>query len=427
MMRYIVIILLLVTSSVYTYAQENTVTINLSNPQPYLGELFTYTVSFTSTLDITNTQVQLPPFIGFAQQPAQATLSTETINGTVYNVFKQEVILYGNRVGNFVLEPATITVADTPFQSGISIQSNTATVNVTALPDNAPDTFTNAVGQFDISVSLDPPVIQAGDPNLFSIAITGSGNFDQITSPPLRLPDTWEVFPRSAIFTNTNQRVQTKTFPYQIFADQTGSATVPAILFTFFDPLTDSYKTITSQDIAFTVDGEFIVQDQGSSTLTETRQIPLKPMSGNSSTILPATSFWILWGIPPLVVLIITLSQFVSRPRQQQTPRRKKQSRVLQTATMKLTQAQGQSPNQIYSIVEQTIVQFIAEAYHQDINSANQVMEAISDLPDIIQQRTYSCLEQAQSGQYAPVTKSDANRLLKRTYKTLQLIEEERS
>ncbi len=427
MMRYIVILLILVTSSVMTYAQENTVTVDLSNPQPYLGELFTYTVKFTSTLDITNTQIQLPPFVGFAQQPAQATLSTETLNGVSYNVFQQEITLYGNRVGNFVLEPATITVPDSPFQTGISVQSNTTTVNVIALPDNAPDTFTNAVGQFDISVSLDPPVIQAGYPNLFSIAITGSGNFDQITSPPLRLPDTWEVFPRPALFTNTNQRVQTKTFPYQIFADQTGNATVPAILFTFFDPLTDSYKTITSQDIAFTVDGEFIVQDQGSSTITETRQIPLKPMSGRTSAILPATSFWILWGIPPLVVFIIVLSQFASRPRQQQLQRRKKQSRVLQNATSKLTQAQSQSPNQIYSIVEQTIIQYIADAYHQEIDSANQVMDTINDLPDILQQRTYSCLEQAQSGQYAPVTQSDAKRLLKRTYKTLQLIDEERS
>lgn len=426
-MRYIVIILLLISSSLQTFAQENTVTIDLSNPQPYIGELFTYTVKFTSTLDITNTQVQLPPFIGFAQQPAQARLSSETINGAVYNVFQQEITLYGNRVGSFSLDPATITVPDTPFQTGISVQSNATTVNVIGLPDNAPDTFTNAVGQFDISVSLDPPVIQAGDPNLFSIAITGSGNFDQITSPPLRLPDTWEVFPRPALQTNTNQPVQTKTFPYQIFADQAGNATVPAILFTFFDPLTDSYRTITSQDITFTVDGEFIVQDQATSTLAETRQIPLKSMTGSSGTILPAPSFWIIWGIPPLVVFIIVLSQFASRPRQQQSPRRKKQSRVLQNATTKLTQARGQAPNQIYSVVEQTIIQFIAEAYHQDIDSANQVMEAISDLSDILQQRTYSCLEQAQSGQYAPVTESDANRLLKRTYKTLQLIDEERS
>ena len=427
MMRYIVIIFLVLASPIFTYAQENTVRIDLSNPQPYLGELFTYTVTFTSSLDINNTQVELPSFVGFAQQPTLTRLSTETINGTVYNAYKQEITLYGNRVGDFVLEPAIITVPDTPFQSGVTTQSNTTTVSIASLPANAPDTFTNAVGQFDISVSLEPPIIQAGDPNLFTIAITGSGNFDQISSPSLRLPATWEVFPRPALFTNSNQRVQTKSFPYQIFPDQTGQVTVPAIIFTFFDPLSASYKTITSQDIAFTVDGEFIAQDQTSSNLAGTRQIPLKSMTGQSSKILPATGFWILWGIPPLVVLIISLTQFASRPRQEQPQSRRKQSRILQRAITQLTQAQEQTPNQIYSIVEHTIIEYIAQAYQQDINSANQVMLVISDLPEIIQERTMTCLEQAQSGQYAPVTQSDANKLLRRTYKTLQLIEEERS
>jgi len=427
MIRYLVIILLILTTPVFTYAQENAVSVSLSNPQPYLGELFTYTVSFTSTLDITNTQVQLPPFIGFAQQPTQTRLSTETINGTSYNVFKQEITLYGNRDGDFVFEPAIIIVPDTPFQAGITVQSNPTTITVVPLPADKPDTFTNAVGQFDISVSLEPPIIQAGDPNLFSITITGSGNFDQITSPQLRLPDTWEVLPRPALFDDSSQRVQSKTFPFQIFPDQTGNVTIPAIIFTFFDPLVASYKTITSQDIAFTVDGEFIVQDQGSSNRAGTRQLPLKPMSGQSSTILPATGFWILWGVPPLVVLIISLVQFVSRPRQEQPRRTRKQSRVLQTAIVQLTQAQQQSPNQIYSIVEQTIIQYIAEAYRQEVSSAKQVMTVISDLPEILQERTYACLEQAQSGQYAPVTQDDANKLLRRTYKTLHLIEEERS
>jgi hypothetical protein len=427
MMRYIVIILLIISPHLVTYAQENTALVNLSNSQPYLGESFSYTVSFTSTLDLSNPQVQLPPFIGFAQQPVQTILSTETINGTVYNVYKQEISLYGNRVGDFIFEPAIITIADTPFQSGIQVQSNTTSVTVTSLPENPPDTFTNAIGRFDISVSLDPPVIQAGDPNQLSIIITGEGNFDQITSPSLRIPETWEVFPGSALFINSSERVQTKTFPYQIFPDQTGNATIPAILFTFFDPLTASYKTITTQEIAFTVDGEFIVQEQSSVDIIEARTLPLKPMTGQASTILPVTGFWVLWGIPPLIVFIISLSQFVSRPREQQPRRRRKQSRILQSAINRLTQAQQQSPNQIYSIVEQTIIQYIAEAYQQDVNTANEVIELIGDLSQTVQQRTAVCLEQAQSGQYAPVTQDDANKLLRRTYKTLQLIEEERS
>jgi hypothetical protein len=424
--RYILSFFILVFVTLMVSAQDEAVNVSSTTLQPYLGQPFIYTVTYISTDDLSQAQIQSPDFFGFSQYPNSTTISVQAENGLSLNVIEQTITLYATRVGNLVIEPTSINLPETPFQSGKIIESIPLTINVLALPEDTPDTFTGAVGQFDMNVALKSPIIQAGEPNLFSVSITGSGNFDQITSPHLPLPDTWEVIEDRIIFSDENQNVQTKTFQYQIFADQTGNTAIPAIQFTFFDPLTASYKTITSQEMAFTVDGEFTAQNQVSSHIDNTRQLPLKPISAHSNEIIPAIGFWILWGIPPIVVLIIVLVQFISRPRQEQPRRRRKQSQPLKTAIAQLTQAQQQSPTEIYSIVEQTIIQYIAEAYQQDINTVNQA-ELINGLSEKIQERTFACLEQAQSGQYAPVTQNDANKLLRRTYKTLHLIEEERS
>lgn len=241
--RSILSFIIVMVFTLMVSAQNETVNVSSTTTQPYVGQLFTYTVTYTSTDDLSQAQIQLPDFFGFSQYPNPTTISVQTENSLSFNVIEQTITLYATRVDNLVIEPTSINLPETPFQSGKVIESIPITINVLALPEDTPDTFTGAVGQFDMSVALESPIIQAGEPNLFSLSITGSGNFDQIISPPLQLPDTWEVFERPIISSNTNQKVQTKTFQYQIFTDQTGNTAIPAILFTFFDPLTASYKT----------------------------------------------------------------------------------------------------------------------------------------------------------------------------------------
>ena len=67
----------------------------------------------------------------------------------------------------------------------------------------------------------------------------------------------------------------------------------------------------------------------------------------------------------------------------------------------------------------------LLEKYKKEI-TADELSATISNLPVNLQQRILVCLEQAQAGQYAPITPEDAEKLIRRTYKTLQLLEEER-
>lgn len=425
MRRYILLLCFTLFAVNLTLAQDNVVDVTISNPQPFIGERIVYTVTFTSSLDLSGAQIRLPQFVGFAQEPQTPTLSTVPVNNVIQNVVQQDIILYPNRTDQIIIDTATIIVPETPFQSGIEVTSNTFPIVVSALPEGAPETFTGGVGQFDISATIDPPTIQAGNPNTLRITVTGSGNFSQLTSPQLRLPDTWDVFPGTSTTTTTGANLQAKTFEYQFFADQTGSVELPAIVFSYFDPLTTSYRTLTTQAGSINVEGDFTAS-QSSNTIQSNNRLELKPMTDRPDTLLPNNTFWFLWLITPCLALVFAISRLATRPSQPKaTETTRKQSKSLKAVSAQFGLAKNADPNQAYAIIEQTIFQYLSSKYKQDINS-NNLDEATANLPETIQQRLHVCIEQSQAGRYAPVTEDDVNKLIRRTYKTLQMIEEER-
>lgn len=420
-----IILLLILLLPITALAQDNILEVSVNNNQPYIGELITYSVKFTSTLDLVNAQIQLPQFVGFAQQPSQPKLSNETINNVVFNVIQQDILLYANVEGELTINPTTLIVPDTPFQSGTQLDGEITLVNVRPLPSNAPETFTQAVGQFDMRVSLEPPIIQAGEPNLLTIILTGTGNFEQITELPLRLPDNWEIFERPSRLDNSNPRLQSKTFEYQFFTNETGNIAIPVILFTYFDPLTESYKTITEETGSVTVEGDVGSQNLSDNSIQSSNRLDIKLMSTQPTSVMPPISFWILWLIPPAVVFVLMLLRLGNRPTPETTSSTKiKYSKPFTMVTQQLTHAKEQSPKEAHQIVGYTIVQYLSEIYRQDVE-ISQIPSLVSDLSTPLQQRILTCLEQAQAGQYAPITRADANKLLRRTYKTLQLVEQE--
>jgi|GEM_PF-3058184 len=424
-MRYMISILLLLFTSFVATAQDNVLDVNISNPQPYIGEVITYTIRFTSSLDLSNVQIQPPSFIGFAQQPNTPTLSTSPANNVILNVVEQDFTLYANQTGGLLIDPTTIIIPESPFQSGIEVTGETLSLNVLSLPEGAPDTFTGGVGQFDINVAIDKPTVQAGEPNLLQIAITGIGNFSQLNAPQLDLPPNWEVFESSSSTVNTTTNLQTKTFEYQFFANQSGNISIPSILFTYFDPITASYQTIVGEAGTFDIEGEF-ASNQSNNTVQSTNRLTLKPMSDRPEAIIPSNLFWLLWLIAPVLALSIFVVRTLTRPRQTPTAQTtRRQSKSLQTVTTQLSKARQSDPNQAYAIVQQTILHYLSAKYKQDVTLDN-LSHMITNLPANLQQRLNVCMEQARSGQYAPVTQEDAEKLIRRTYKTLQLVEEQR-
>ncbi len=423
-MRYKLIIFIIFLITLPLLAQDDVLIVTINKPNAYLGEAISYTIQFTSTRELTNTQINLPEFIGFAQEASSPSLSQVTENGVISNIVTQTVHLYSNQVGELTIPPTRVIIPDTPFAEGLQVDSSTITVNILPLPPDTSNTFSGAVGQFDISTTIESPIIQAGNPNTLKISIMGTGNFEQFTSPIPDFPTTWEVFQRPTTYSNSSDTLESIIFEYQFFSNQTGSNTIPATRFTFFDPNTQSYKTIYSNPLTFIVEGEFTAQNQVSQSPSPNNQLPLKPMQNEPASIIPTSIFWLLWLVAPIIALIIFLMRFASHFNMSSANPKSSKSQLQNQALAQLTQARKQPPTVAYQIVEQTIFQYLSQKYNQTINNQNELDDILTRLPKELQKRILACIEQAQSGQYAPVSQNDAEQLLRRTYKTIQQIEE---
>lgn len=417
----LILLLLLMGSAVTAQNTENTVNVLISNPNPFPGELITYTVSYSTTDDLSGVQVQLPDFFGFAQRPGPVRSTVESPSGIPINVITQDVILYATRISELTITPATISIPETPFQAGSTFESNTITVVVKSLPEGAPDSFTGVVGQFDLDVALEKTVVQANELNSLILTITGTGNIEQIISPLPDFPESWQVFDRAPIYDSLSQQIQSKTFTYQFFPDRAGNLSIPVVSFSYFDPNAMAYNTLVGPELTFAVEGEFANNTNTSETSTS-NNIAFKPMTSVPISPFPSIGYWILWLITPVIAVLAWLMGRLFRG-SSDSAKPLKQSQAFQRATNTLMQAREKDPTQAYQLVETTIMQYIGQTYRKDV-TADTLEQTISDLSPKLQQRILYCMKQAQSGQYAPVSTKDANVLIQRTLDTLNLIEQ---
>ena len=109
-------------------------------------------------------------------------------------------------------------------------------IKVKQLPEPAPG-FTGAVGEFDISASLDTESLTQGDPVKFTVTVRGSGNPDTIGAPALS-EMAWaslnDLETTVRFFERTEQMA--KYFTYTLTPFKDGAATVPSFDFVYFSP-----------------------------------------------------------------------------------------------------------------------------------------------------------------------------------------------
>lgn len=410
-----------------TAAQDNPrideIKVTISNATPYLGQQLIYTVTYYAPAEATNIQLQLPDFVGFAQKNQPISQTSQQIENQQASLIQQQVLLHPNLEGTQIINPATINIPETPFQAGQMLVSDPISLTVQALPPNPPDTFTGAVGQFDLSTSLDKAEGQSGEPITLEITLTGSGNFDQILSPSHRLPNNWQISSRPPHYQDINAQVQSKNFYWQFIPNQIGELSLPAIIFSYFDPNSASYRTLTSNPLSLTISGEAFQALSTSQRPSE--QIPLKPITSiQTDNPIPDLFFWLLWLIVPILFIIIILVQSTRNRGTSSTPKR---SQALQLVMQYLSQAQQSDANTAYRLIGQGITSYLNQIYRTDTEalSLNEVKQLIRNLSPDLQKRLITCLEQADAGQYAPITKQDAQSLLRQTFDTLKQIENE--
>lgn len=136
-----------------------------------------------------------------------------------------------------------------------SVMSNGLSIQVSPLPP-APAGFTGAVGTFTMNASADPRQVPAGDPVTVSILFKGNtrpNSMPEITMPQLA---DCEVFPPEkhvSVDTTPNGIMCQKAYKYLVVPKQEGTTVIPALTWTYFDPVARVYKTLSSEPVTVVV------------------------------------------------------------------------------------------------------------------------------------------------------------------------------
>ena len=251
--------------------------VTLPKKEFYVGELVPVDIKAYIPEDVQANVTDLPQFTsdGFtlnslSSKPEQ---TQQIVNGRPFTVLTWHSALTGVKAGDypFSLEMPLTVVVPRPMpqidandlfnnffknamaamgtKKDVKIGSEAETLKVLSLPqDNRPADFSGAVGRFEIEASASPTSVNVGDPVTLHLKVSGSGNFDRVSSNMLPGDSHWKTYsPKGHFDPSDSVGYQgEKTFDQPIIPNDAAVSAIPSISFSFFDPETKQYVTRTT-------------------------------------------------------------------------------------------------------------------------------------------------------------------------------------
>ena len=131
------------------------------------------------------------------------------------------------------------------------IKAKALSLSIIPLPEaGRPESFSGAIGQFSMETSLSSDTAAVGDLITMNTTIRGKGYLDPIS--PIRIPTSpsFKVYPSRNI---PSADANTKTFEQILIPQSTNAVIIPAVTFCYFDPLDNTYKSISKGPIPVTI------------------------------------------------------------------------------------------------------------------------------------------------------------------------------
>ncbi|MFT7588710.1 MAG: hypothetical protein ACI959_000922 [Limisphaerales bacterium] len=207
----------------------------------------------------------------------QGRSKIEKINGEqYYTMLLYKAQLYPLHSGEYYVDPyqATVTAkvptgkrvrdfwgsrAEVKLQS-IPLKSQKLKIGVKELPTaGKPKDFHGAVGEFDLSTSLDLTETKTGEPLTLRVVVSGKGNLKLLAEPDLKLPPGFESYDPQI-----KKRGNSKTYEYLLIPNKPGNFELQPYAFSYFDTKKGKYINLESPVYNVTVNqGEVFTSASG--------------------------------------------------------------------------------------------------------------------------------------------------------------------
>ncbi len=322
----------------------------VSNSNPYLNEAVTleYILYWENSVGLFNPQLnEMPKFRDFWSQeidlgqqlkPKQGTYKGVPSNYVVYKKY----VMYPQKTGKLKLSPISMTVpVQVPTNKrdffgrrvnntvNKTVTAGNTVLNVKALPQNAPESFTGAVGNFSFIVTQSKASLNATESLQVNLKVSGNGNLKLFKLPELKVPSAIEKYDpehKESVRVRSKGMTGSISDNYTLVPQYKGKFPLPNITFSFFDPKTASYKTLGSRPIAIDVlqgPTEAIANTQNNTAITnnetqeeveatKNQQFRFIKSEANLQTIkqpqfFKTTLFWCLLLLPLLTIPLFLL------------------------------------------------------------------------------------------------------------------------
>jgi len=321
----------------------------VSKSNPYLNEAITvtYKLYVGDQVNITSNwrEIDTPKYADFWSQNLDTRgkykIYEGEYNGQDYRyVILRTTILYPQKTGKLTLEPLTLDIPidvksnrrdlfGRPLITRVNktISAGNRTLDVKPLPEEEkPANFTGAVGDFKFDVATNKQKMDALESLELSVRVSGNGNLKLFDMPSVKLPSSLEVYePTRAddIRTQFNGMSGAMIEKYTVVPQFKGTYPIRPISFSFFNPKTASYTTLSSEEIIVDViNGPVNAESTSAETssngnkkavVSTTDQFKYIKLNANLQPIIKENFFksdwyWILLAAPflfiPLFILI---------------------------------------------------------------------------------------------------------------------------
>ncbi len=324
----------------------------VSKANPYLNEAITVTYKLYVSHEVSITsnwrEVDTPKYADFWSQNIDSRGNYKIYDGKYKGedyryVVLRRTVLYPQKTGKLEIEPLSL---DIPIdvksnrrdifgrrlmtRVNKTISAGKRTINVKPLPEEGqPINFTGAVGDFDFKITSNKTKLDANEALELSVKVTGNGNLKLFDLPKLKLPSSLEVYEPSRadnIRTQADGMQGAMVENYTVVPQFKGNYPIRPITFSYFNPKTETYETLSSEEILIEVENGPLTEESDSNTAT-TKQVvtldkdqfkyikldaDLEPQE--QAYFFKSKAYWVLLGAP---FLLLPLAIFAGRKRKQ--------------------------------------------------------------------------------------------------------------
>jgi len=264
--------------SVDDIADENLhLVAEVSKTAPYLNEAISvvYKLYVSPSINVSNfSPLDNPKYNNFWSQDmpfSKYNIQNGTYQGKSYRfVVLKRVVLYPQKSGKLEIEPLSLNVTlEVPTnkrdffggriytQTNKTVSAGKRTIHVKPLPtEGKPANFGGAVGDFNFSVTTSKTKLNASESLQAKVEVKGKGNLKLFQLPEPNLPSSLEVYEPEFdenVRTTLSGMQGKVSNNYTIIPSYRGKYPMPSISFSYFNPKTGKYNTLSSDEIMINV------------------------------------------------------------------------------------------------------------------------------------------------------------------------------